>query len=124
MNNTARRPKITVSADGQGLVSQAGALLLAEAARVTGLGEALTAGLARWRAARAVHDPGAAVGGHCFLGERAENGTSVWTPLCNAAWGGLGSERGPSPPQGYAVNAVALISNLGQPAGEVVSDAL
>ena len=46
MNNTARRPKITVSADGQGLVSQAGALLLAEAARVTGLGEALTAGLA------------------------------------------------------------------------------
>ena len=32
MNNTARRPKITVSADGQGLVSQAGALLLAEAA--------------------------------------------------------------------------------------------
>src|SRR6267154_1134680 len=29
VNNTARRPKITVSADGQGLVSQAGALLLA-----------------------------------------------------------------------------------------------
>jgi len=58
VNNTARRPKITVSADGRGLVSQAGALLLAEAARVTGLGEALTAGLARWRATRAVHDPG------------------------------------------------------------------
>ena len=32
MKNTARRPKITVSADGQGLVSQAGALLLAETA--------------------------------------------------------------------------------------------
>jgi len=36
VNNTARRPKIMVSADGQGLVSQSGALLLAEAARVTG----------------------------------------------------------------------------------------
>jgi hypothetical protein len=43
VNNTARHPKITVSADGRGLVSQAGALLLAEAAQVTGLGQALTA---------------------------------------------------------------------------------
>ena len=58
MNNTARRPKITVSADGQALVSQAGALLLAEAAQVTGLGEALTAELVRWRAPRALHDLG------------------------------------------------------------------
>ena len=75
MNNTARRPKITVSADGKGIVSQAGALLLAEAARVTGLDQALTAGLARWRAPRAVHDPGKiiadlvmtlALGGDCL----------------------------------------------------------
>ena len=75
MQNTACRPKITVSADGKGLVSQAGALLLAEAARVTGLGDALTAGLARWRAPRAVHDPGKiltdlvttlALGGDCL----------------------------------------------------------
>jgi Transposase DDE domain group 1 len=75
VQNTARRPKITVSADGKGLVSQAGALLLAEAARVTGLGDALTAGLARWRAPRAVHDPGKiltdlvttlALGGDCL----------------------------------------------------------
>ncbi len=58
MQNTARRSKITVSADGEGLVSQAGALLLAEALRVTGLGKGLSAGLGRWRAARAVHDPG------------------------------------------------------------------
>ena len=58
MNNTVRRAKITVSADGTGLVSQAGVLLLAEAARVTGLGEGLAEGLARWRAPRAVHDPG------------------------------------------------------------------
>jgi Transposase DDE domain group 1 len=75
VQNTARRPKITVSADGTGLVSQAGALLLAEAARVTGLDNALTAGLARWRAPRAVHDPGKiltdlvttlALGGDCL----------------------------------------------------------
>jgi len=58
VNNTVRRPKITVSADGTGLVSQAGGLLLAEAFRVTGLCEGLSEGLARWRAPRAVHDPG------------------------------------------------------------------
>jgi hypothetical protein len=75
VNNTVRRRKITVSADGQGLVSQAGALLLLEAARVTGLGQGLSAGLARWRAPRAVHDPGKivadlvvalALGGDCL----------------------------------------------------------
>jgi hypothetical protein len=58
VQNTARRAKITVSAGGKGLVSQAGTLLLAEAARVTGLREHLSGGLARWRAPRAVHDPG------------------------------------------------------------------
>jgi Transposase DDE domain group 1 len=57
VQNTARRSTITVSADGKGLVSQAGALLLAETLRVTGLGAGLSAGLARWRAPRAVHDP-------------------------------------------------------------------
>jgi hypothetical protein len=75
VNDTARRPKITVSAGGKGLVSQAGGLLLAEAARVTGLGQGLTGGLARWRAPRAVHDPGKiltdlvmalALGGDCL----------------------------------------------------------
>jgi hypothetical protein len=75
VQNTARRSKITVSADGTGLVSQAGVLLLAEAARVTGLGEALSGGLSRWRAPRAVHDPGKiltdlamalALGGDCL----------------------------------------------------------
>jgi len=58
VKNTGLRSKITVSADGNGLVSQAGGLLLAEALRVTGLGQGLCAGLARWRAPRAVHDPG------------------------------------------------------------------
>jgi hypothetical protein len=61
MQNTGRRPKITVSADGSGIVSQAGALLLTETARITGLVAGLSAGLAQWRPARAVHDPGKAV---------------------------------------------------------------
>jgi hypothetical protein len=75
VQNTARRPKITVSADGTGLVSQAGVLLLAETLRATGLGEGLSGALARWRAPRAVHDPGKiltdlvmtlALGGDCL----------------------------------------------------------
>jgi len=64
-----------VSADGRGLVSQAGAVLLWETLRVTGLGRGLSEGLARWRAPRAVHDPGkviadlaaaVALGGDCL----------------------------------------------------------
>jgi hypothetical protein len=73
VQNTARRTKIAVSADGKGLVSQAGVLVLAEALRVTGLGEGLAGALARWRASRAVHDPGKiiadlalALGGDCL----------------------------------------------------------
>jgi hypothetical protein len=46
MQNTARRLKIVVSADGPGIVSGAGALLLTEAVRVTGLGAGLSTGLA------------------------------------------------------------------------------
>jgi hypothetical protein len=75
MQNTGRRPKIVVSDDGRGIVSQAGALLLTETARITGLGAGLSAGLARWRPSRAVHDPGktvldlavaVALGGDCL----------------------------------------------------------
>jgi Transposase DDE domain group 1 len=75
MQNTARRPKITVSDDGSGIVSQAGALLLTETARITGLSAGLSAGLTRWRPSRAVHDPGktvldlavaVALGGDCL----------------------------------------------------------
>ena len=47
-----------MSADGKGLVSQSGGFLLAETLLVTGLGQGLAGGLARWRAPRAVHDPG------------------------------------------------------------------
>jgi Transposase DDE domain group 1 len=68
---------VAVSADGRGLVSQAGAVLLWETMRVTGLGAGLSRGLARWRAPRAVHDPGkviadlaaaVALGGDCLAG--------------------------------------------------------
>src|SRR5260370_4770426 len=69
------RPKIMVSADGTGIVSQAGGLLLAQTLRLTGLDCGLAAALGRWRAARAVHDPGKiiadlavtlAMGGDCL----------------------------------------------------------
>jgi hypothetical protein len=75
MKATARRPKITVSADGSGIVSQGGALLLTETLRAAGLDRGLTAALGRWRAPRAVHDPGKiiadlvvtlALGGDCL----------------------------------------------------------
>jgi len=75
VNNSARAARVSVSADGRGLVSQAGAVLLWETMRVTGLGRGLSQGLARWRAPRAVHDPGkiiadlaaaVALGGDCL----------------------------------------------------------
>ncbi|WP_405395094.1 transposase [Microbispora hainanensis] len=58
MKTIALQRKIVVSADGSGLVSQAGGLLLLETLRVTGLGRELSAQLERWRPSRAVHDPG------------------------------------------------------------------
>jgi Transposase DDE domain group 1 len=61
MQLTARRSKIVVSADGMGIVSQAGGLLLTQTLRATGLDGGLSAALARWRPARAVHDPGKVV---------------------------------------------------------------
>ncbi len=75
MHLTARRPKIMVSADGAGIVSQAGGLLLTQALRVTGLDRGLAETLERWRAPRAVHGPGKivadlavalALGGDCL----------------------------------------------------------
>ena len=56
-------------------MSQAGAVLLWETMRATGLGRGLSEGLARWRAPQAVHDPGkivadlaaaVALGGDCL----------------------------------------------------------
>ena len=75
MNTIAGRPKITVSADGTGIISQAGGLLLAQTLRVTGLGRGLSQALEQWRPGRAVHDPGKviadlavtlAMGGDCL----------------------------------------------------------
>jgi Transposase DDE domain group 1 len=75
VKNSARTARVSVSADGRGLVSQAGAVLLWETMRVTGLGRGLSENLARWRAPRAVHDPGKivtdlaaalALGGDCL----------------------------------------------------------
>jgi hypothetical protein len=61
VKNTGLRPSLQVSADGAGLVSRGGALLLTGTASAAGLDAGLTAALARWRAPRAVHDPGKAV---------------------------------------------------------------
>jgi len=75
VKTTGRRTKITVSADGSGIVSQAGGLLLARTLQLTGMDRGLSAGLARWRPPRAVHDPGKiiadlvtalALGGDCL----------------------------------------------------------
>jgi Transposase DDE domain group 1 len=72
---TASHSKIMVSADGTGIVSQAGSLVLTRACRVTGLDRGLDAALERWRPARAVHSPGKiitdlamalALGGDCL----------------------------------------------------------
>jgi Transposase DDE domain group 1 len=75
MQLTARSSKIMVSADGTGIVSQAGGLVLTRALRAAGLDRGLDAGLERWRRPRAVHSPGkiitdlavaVALGGDCL----------------------------------------------------------
>ena len=75
MHLTAGNRKIMVSADGTGIVSQAGGLLLTRAVEVVGLGRGLEVALERWRPARAVHSPGKivtdlavalALGGDCL----------------------------------------------------------
>jgi Transposase DDE domain group 1 len=75
VKNSARSRRVAVSADGRGLVSQAGAVLLWETLRVTGLARGLSAALEQWRAPQAVHDPGKivadlaaalALGGDCL----------------------------------------------------------
>lgn len=66
---------MTVSADGKGIVSQSGGLLLTRTLAATGLDRGLSAALGRWRAPRAAHDPGKtiadlavtlALGGDCL----------------------------------------------------------
>lgn len=68
-------PRVRVEGGGRGVVSQAGAVLLLETARKSGLDQAISAALAPWRRPRAVHDPGkilldlavaVALGGDCL----------------------------------------------------------
>ncbi|HEX6472263.1 MAG TPA: IS1380 family transposase [Streptosporangiaceae bacterium] len=75
MKVTGRKAKIVVSADGSGIMCQAGGLLLAQTLRVSGLDRGLSAGLERWRRPGAMHDPGKivadlavslALGGDCL----------------------------------------------------------
>ncbi|MFC8867937.1 IS1380 family transposase [Streptomyces sp. NPDC057148] len=68
-------PRVRVEGGGRSVVSQAGAVLLVETVRKTGLDQAISAALTPWRKARAVHDPGkvlldvalaVALGGDCL----------------------------------------------------------
>ncbi|MCA1700459.1 MAG: IS1380 family transposase [Actinobacteria bacterium] len=58
MNRTARFQTVEVTADGEGLVSHAGAALVAELADRVGLTEALSEALASTRERSSAHDPG------------------------------------------------------------------
>jgi DDE family transposase len=75
-----RRLTVEVTPDGEGVVSHAGAALLAEAADRLGLTGALSGGLAGMRERRSKHDPGRVVrdlavmladGGDCLSDLRA-----------------------------------------------------
>ncbi len=68
-------PRVHVDVNGVGVVSQAGGVLLVEAARVAGLDRGLSTALASWRKPMAIHDPGKvitdlaialALGGDCL----------------------------------------------------------
>jgi hypothetical protein len=86
-------PSVHVDGAGSGVVSQAGGVLLLETVRASGLGTALTAGLAGWRKPTAVHDPAKilldlavslALGGDCLADVavlRAEPG--VYGPVAS-----------------------------------------
>lgn len=58
MKATGTRPKITVSADGRGVVGHAGARLLADVADATGLTGGFGEALAGLRQRQGGHDPG------------------------------------------------------------------
>ncbi len=68
-------PRVRAEGGGRGVVSQAGAVLLVETVRKSGLDQAISTALAPWRKPRAVHDPGktvldlalaVALGGDCL----------------------------------------------------------
>ena len=75
MKNIGLYPRVQADMDGGAVVSQAGGVLLVEAARAAGLDLALSAALAPWRKPLAIHDPGKvitdlaitlALGGDCL----------------------------------------------------------
>lgn len=68
-------PRVRIEGGGRSVVAHAGAVLLVETIRKTGLDQALSAAPAPWRRPRAVHDPGkvlldlavaTALGGDCL----------------------------------------------------------
>ncbi|WP_405719940.1 IS1380 family transposase [Streptomyces sp. NBC_01537] len=68
-------PHVRVEGGGRAVVSQAGAVLLVDTVRKTGLDQAISAALSPWHKPRAVHDPGkvlldvalaVALGGDCL----------------------------------------------------------
>ncbi|WP_405836601.1 IS1380 family transposase [Streptomyces sp. NBC_01518] len=68
-------PRVRVEGGGRGVVARAGAVLLVETVRKSGLDTAISAALAPWRKPRAVHNPGkilldvalaVALGGDCL----------------------------------------------------------
>ncbi|WP_332460473.1 transposase, partial [Ornithinimicrobium cryptoxanthini] len=72
---TRSYPRVQVDTARSGAVAQAGGVLLAQAAEVTGLTSSLKTGLSRWRKPTATHDPGKilsdlalslALGGDCL----------------------------------------------------------
>ena len=62
MKDTGLRPWLAVIVGGASLVSHAGATLLVETARRSGLATQLSSRLGRWRRPLAIHDPGKIVG--------------------------------------------------------------
>ncbi len=58
MKDKRRRPWLSVIVGGESLVSHAGAVLLVETARRSGLSKELSSRLGRWRRPLARHDPG------------------------------------------------------------------
>ena len=58
MQATTARPRITVTTDGQGVVSHAGTRLLGDLADAAGMGAAFSDALAGLRERRSCHDPG------------------------------------------------------------------
>jgi len=103
VKESARTARVMVPADGRGLVSQAGAVLLRETMRVTGLGRGLSTGLDRWRAPRAVHDPGKIV---ADLAAAVALGGTAW-PI-SRCWGSSRSWPGRSRPTRWCPGWSAL----------------